>query len=57
MMGFRRVRPSVEQKIIGRLRMREAPSAEQVIEVFKERPPKDPETAIKWFAFLATKQG
>ncbi|KAJ8592841.1 hypothetical protein M405DRAFT_859413, partial [Rhizopogon salebrosus TDB-379] len=56
MMGFQIVHSSVDQKIIGRLRMREAPSAEQVIEVFRERSPKDSETAMKWFAFLATKQ-
>lgn len=56
MMGFQRVHPSVEKKVINRLRMREAPSAEQVIEVFKERPPKSFDIATKWFAFLATKQ-
>jgi hypothetical protein len=57
MMGFQIVHSSVDKKIIDRLRMREAPSAEQVIEVFRERSPKDSETAMKWFAFLATKQG
>ena len=56
-MGFQKVHHSVDRKVINRLRMREAPSAEQVIEVFKTRPPQDPETAAKWFAFLATKQG
>jgi hypothetical protein len=57
MMGFQIVHSSVDQKIIGGLRMREAPSAEQVIKVFRERSPPDSETAIEWFAFLATKQG
>ncbi|KAG2141054.1 hypothetical protein DEU56DRAFT_797004 [Suillus clintonianus] len=56
LMGFQRVHPSVDRKIIGRLRMREAPSAKQVIEVFKASPPKDTDMAIKWFTFLATKQ-
>lgn len=57
LMGFQKVHPSVDRKIVGRLRMREAPSARQVIDVFRTSPPKDPNTAIKWFAFLATKQG
>jgi hypothetical protein len=57
MMGFQIVHSSVDPKIIGRLRMREAPSAKQVIEAFKDRPPNDLETATEWFAFLATKQG
>jgi hypothetical protein len=56
-MGFQKVRTSVDRKIVGRLRLREAPSAKQVIEVFKTSPPKDVNTAMKWFAFLATKQG
>ncbi|KAJ8595100.1 hypothetical protein M405DRAFT_929750, partial [Rhizopogon salebrosus TDB-379] len=56
MMGFQIVCSSVERKIIERLRIRDAPSAEQVIEVFRERPPKDFSTATEWFAFLATKQ-
>ncbi|KAG1902642.1 uncharacterized protein F5891DRAFT_1022595 [Suillus fuscotomentosus] len=56
LMGFQKVHPSVDRKIVGRLRMREAPSARQVIDVFRTSPPKDPNTAIKWFAFLATKQ-
>jgi hypothetical protein len=57
LMGFQKVRPSVDRKIVGRLRLREAPSAKQVIEVFKTSPPKDINIAMKWFAFLATKQG
>lgn len=57
LMGFQKVRPSVDRKIVGRLRLREAPSAKQVIEVFKTNPPKDVNIAMKWFAFLATKQG
>lgn len=56
-MGFQKVHHSVDRKVINRLRMREAPSAEQVIEVFKERPPQNFETASRWFAFLSTKQG
>ncbi|KAG1871608.1 hypothetical protein F4604DRAFT_1768978 [Suillus subluteus] len=56
LMGFQKVRPSVDRKVIGRLRMREAPSARQVIEVFRTSPPKDVNIAMKWFAFLATKQ-
>lgn len=56
LMGFQKVRPSVDRKIVGRLRLREAPSAKQVIEVFKTSPPKDINIAMKWFAFLATKQ-
>ncbi|KAG2107834.1 hypothetical protein BD769DRAFT_1500263 [Suillus cothurnatus] len=56
LMGFQKVHHSVDRKIIGRLRMREAPSAKQVIEVFRTSPPKDVNTATKWFAFLATKQ-
>ncbi|KAG0706642.1 hypothetical protein DFH29DRAFT_900607 [Suillus ampliporus] len=56
MMGFQKVHHSVDRKIIGRLRMREAPSAKQVIEVFRDRSPRDFNTAAKWFAFLATKQ-
>jgi hypothetical protein len=57
LMGFQKVHHSVDRKIIGRLRMREAPSARQVIEIFRTSPPKDVNTATKWFAFLATKQG
>ncbi|KAG2144729.1 uncharacterized protein EDB93DRAFT_533364 [Suillus bovinus] len=56
LMGFQTVHPSVDRKIVGRLRLREAPSARQVIEVFKTSPPKDENTAVRWFAFLATKQ-
>lgn len=56
LMGFQKVRPSVDRKIVGRLRLREAPSAKQVIEVFKTSPPQDINIAMKWFAFLATKQ-
>ncbi|KAG2129991.1 hypothetical protein BD769DRAFT_1453255, partial [Suillus cothurnatus] len=56
LMGFQKVHHSVDRKIIGRLRMREAPSARQVIEIFRTSPPKDVNTATKWFAFLATKQ-
>lgn len=56
LMGFQKVHPSVDRKIVGRLRLREAPSAKQVIEVFRNNPPKDETTAVKWFAFLATKQ-
>lgn len=57
MMGFGKVHPSVDRRMISRLRMQKAPSSRQVIEVFKERAPKDFDTAAKWFAFLATKQG
>jgi hypothetical protein len=57
MMGFQIVHSSVDQKIINRLRMRDAPLAKQVIEAFKDRPPNDIKTATDWFAFLATKQG
>lgn len=57
MMGFAKVHLSVDKKTIGRLRLREAPSAKQVIEMFKERPPRDSDTATEWFAFLAKKQG
>jgi hypothetical protein len=57
MMGFRKVHPSVDRRMISRLRVQKAPSSRQVIEVFKERAPKDFDTAAKWFAFLATKQG
>jgi len=57
MMGFRTVHLSVDRKTIGRLRLREAPSANQVIQIFEDSPPKDSDTAIQWFAFLATKQG
>ncbi|KAG2138221.1 hypothetical protein BD769DRAFT_1434765, partial [Suillus cothurnatus] len=56
LMGFQKVHHSVDRKIIGRLRMREAPSARQVIKIFRTSPPKDVNMATKWFAFLATKQ-
>ncbi|KAG1730664.1 uncharacterized protein EDB91DRAFT_1059251, partial [Suillus paluster] len=56
MMGFQKVHHSIDRKVIGRLRMREAPSAKQVIGVFRERPPSNVNLAAKWFAFLATKQ-
>jgi hypothetical protein len=57
LMGFQKVHHSVNRKIIGRQRMQEAPSARQVIEIFRTSLPKDINTAMKWFAFLATKQG
>ncbi|KAG1718293.1 hypothetical protein EDB19DRAFT_952071 [Suillus lakei] len=56
LMGFQKVHPSVDRKVVRRPRMRKAPSAKQVIEVFKTSPPKNINTAMKWFAFLATKQ-
>ncbi|OJA08568.1 hypothetical protein AZE42_03362 [Rhizopogon vesiculosus] len=52
--GFGRVNIQ-DKKIIGRLKIRERPTATTLLQVLKSNPPKDRSTAVKWFGFLAAK--
>jgi len=56
-MGFLKVHDSVDSRMKSRLKIREDPSAEQIIEMFMKKQPEDHSTTKKWFECLARKQG
>ena len=56
-MGFQIIDKSVDSRMKGRLKIRESPPPERLIEVFEKRAPRDHSTAAKWFAFLAKHSG
>jgi len=46
-----------DRKIIQKLKIRDRPTAAKLIETLESKPPKDSQTATKWFEFLADKGG
>ncbi|KAH7886449.1 hypothetical protein F5I97DRAFT_2029040 [Phlebopus sp. FC_14] len=57
LLGFKKLHQSVRPKQAARLKVKERPSAEAIIQVLRESPPKDVRSASKWFDLLARKGG
>lgn len=55
--GFGKLPERFDKKIIPKLKIRDRPTATKLFEVLKSKPPKDRQTAIQWFRFLADKGG
>ncbi|KIK42488.1 hypothetical protein CY34DRAFT_142335 [Suillus luteus UH-Slu-Lm8-n1] len=53
--GFGHLSDHFNKKNITRLKIRDRPTADKLFQVLESTPPKDPETAEKWFKFLAEK--
>ncbi|KAG1747682.1 hypothetical protein EDB19DRAFT_1686202, partial [Suillus lakei] len=54
-LGFGRLTDQFNKKNIAKLKIRDRPTAEKLFQVLQSTPPKDPETAKRWFRFLAEK--
>ncbi|KAG1747684.1 hypothetical protein EDB19DRAFT_1872895 [Suillus lakei] len=55
--GFGHLTDQFNKKNIAKLKIRDRPTAEKLFQVLESTPPKDPETAERWFRFLAEKGG
>jgi hypothetical protein len=55
--GFGCLPDNFNKKNITKLKIRDRPTADKLFQVLESTPPKDPETAEKWFRFLAEKGG
>lgn len=53
--GFGHLTDQFNKKNIAKLKIRDRPTAEKLFQVLESTPPKDPETAERWFRFLAEK--
>ncbi|KAG2141060.1 hypothetical protein DEU56DRAFT_797030 [Suillus clintonianus] len=53
--GFGHLTDQFNKKHIAKLKIRDRPTSEKLLQVLESTPPKDPETAKKWFSFLAEK--
>ncbi|KAG2069450.1 hypothetical protein BDR04DRAFT_1101540 [Suillus decipiens] len=53
--GFGHLPDQFNKKNIAKLKIRDRPTAEKLFQVLESTPPKDPETAERWFRFLAEK--
>lgn len=53
--GFGHLTDHFNKKYITKLKIRDRPTAEKLFQVLESTPPKDPETAERWFKFLAEK--
>ncbi|KAG1813853.1 uncharacterized protein BJ212DRAFT_1364045 [Suillus subaureus] len=53
--GFGHLTDQFNKKNITKLKIRDRPTAEKLFQVLESTPPKDPETAERWFRFLAEK--
>jgi hypothetical protein len=55
--GFGHLTDHFNKKTITKLKIRDRPTADKLFQVLESTPPKDPETAERWFRFLAEKGG
>ncbi|KAG0706644.1 hypothetical protein DFH29DRAFT_900624 [Suillus ampliporus] len=53
--GFGYLPDRFDKKNIAKLKIRDRPTAEKLFQVLESNPPKDPQTAERWFRFLAEK--